>query len=336
VTATRRLLDRWPAAGEVDVTTEMTRLALEVIAQALFGSEVADHAEALAVAVRDFSEAMFNELAAPFDLPDWLPLPSKIRKRRAISTVDHFLRDLIRRRSAAPADRGDLLSMLLLAVDEGGDGRGMTDAQARDEAVALFRAGHDATAAGLTWACQMLATHPGILDRAVAEVQTVAGVRPADIADLPRLEYLGQVVRETLRLYPPAWSLFARKAVEDTELAGYRVPRGSFLYVFPWGVQRNPRYFPRPESFDPDRFAPGRVAEMPVYGYIPFGVGPHVCIGKEFALMQMTLTLATLLQRVRLSPVAGQRLVEPEPHIAVRPRGGLRLRVTPRTGSPVV
>ncbi len=328
VAATRNALARWRDGGPIELAEEMTRLALEVITRALFGTDVADQTQALGRAVQDFSEVLRWEVGSPLTLPDWLPFPSKRRKRRAVRKVHDFIEGVIRQRRAAPAERDDLLAMLLQARDE--EGGGLTDRQVRDEAVALFRGGFDTTAAGLTWAFHLLATHPDVADRASAEADGVLGERPAAIADLPRLPYTSMVVKESLRLYPPVWALFGRWAPVETALGDYRIPKGAWLHVFPWGQHRSPRLFRDPLRFDPERFSPERSAEIVPHAYVPFGLGPHVCIGKEFALMQMSLTVATVLQQVRLVPPEGRGAVVPEAAIAVRPKDGLRLVVTRR------
>ena len=330
---TRRLTERWPAGRVLNVADEMTHLALDVIAKSLFDVEIGGQVDQLRQAVGIFAETLFNEVSStPFILPDWLPLPAKRRKRWAIRTVDTLIRDIIRSRRATGEDKGDLLSMLLLAVDEAGNGKGMTDEQARDEAVTLFRAGHDATAAGLAWIWYMLARHPQVEARLTAEVDAVLGTRPATFADLERLTYTEMVVKESMRLYPPTWALFAREpAADNVELGGYVLPRGAMLFIFPWGVQRNPRFFEDAESFNPDRFAADHAEALLPGSYIPFGLGPHICIGASFATMQMALTVATVLQRFRLPLAPGYGPVEPEPHIAIRPKHGLHMLPTPRT-----
>jgi cytochrome P450 len=305
---TRRLTERWRPGGAIDVADEMTHLALDVIAKALFDVEIGDQVEQLREAVGIFAETLFKEVSsAPLKLPDWLPLPAKRRKRWATRTVDSLSRSIIRERRRTGEDKGDLLSMLLMAVDEVGNGKGMTDEQARDEAVTLFRAGHDATAAGLAWIWYLLARHPGIEAQLIDEVDAVLGGRPATYADLSRLPYTEMVVKESLRLYPPTWALFAREPITDVELGGYSLPRGAMVFIFPWGVHRNPRFFENAEAFDPRRFAADRVERLVPGAYIPFGLGPHLCIGASFATMQMALTVATVLQRFRLTLAPGPR-----------------------------
>jgi cytochrome P450 len=329
VDCARRRLEAWPDRAVVNLEDEMTQLSLEVITRTLFGVELAGEAARLAEVTEVLRETIMREFVTLFPLPDWLPLPHKRRLRWAIRTLDGFIRNVIRQRRATREDQGDLLSMLLLAVDEEGDGRGMSDEQARDEAMTLFNGGHDSTSAGLSWACYLLARHPDVQARLVEEVETVLGNGSASYADLPRLRYMQMVVKETLRLYPPTWVLMTREAVDDVELGGYVIPRGGWVNLSPYVTQRDPRWFPEPERFDPERFVPGRVEQLPEYAYFPFGGGPHVCIGNVFAMMEMTMIVATLVQRFHLQ-LAGSREVEPELRVALRPKGGLPMTLSRR------
>ena len=264
-------------------------------------------------------------------IPDWMPLPGKRRKRWAIRTLDQLVRGIIRERRASGQDQADLLTMLLLAVDDEGDGRGMTDEQARDEAITLFNAGHDTTAAALAWVWYMVASHRAIEDRLIEEIDAVLGGNEPTLADAGRLPYVEMVIKESLRLYPPTWSLVPREVVEPVEIGGYPIARGSWIYIFPYVTQRDPRFFKDPETFDPERFSPVRIDEIPQHAYIPFGGGPRVCIGEKFAMMEMILIVATVLQKMRVKLAADQGEIEPEPLIAARPKGGLRIAVSRRS-----
>jgi cytochrome P450 len=330
VDGTRRMLARWTGGTTFDIADEMTHLTLDIIGKTLFGVDLGDRAPELGEAVRVISRTFVGEAGNPLQLPDWLPTPAKRRKRRAIKTLDDLIRGIIRQRRASREDRGDLLSMLLLAVDEEGDGRGMTDEQARDEAVTLFNAGHDSTAAALAWIWYLVARHPAVEARLVEEVDAVLAGRPAAYGDLPKLPYTEMVVKESLRIFPPTWAMIPREVVDPVELAGYTVARGSWIYAFPWVTQRDPRFFEEPEKFDPQRFAPGRVEKIPQYAYFPFGGGPRVCIGNAFATMEMILILVSVLARFRVKLAPDQGEVEPEPLIAIRPKGGLRVSLERR------
>src|SRR5262249_37793362 len=193
-----------------------------------------------------------------------------------IRNLDTFITGIIRDRRASGEDRGDLLSMLLLAVDEQGDGKGMTDQQARDEAVTLFNAGHDSTSAALAWTSYFIARYPGVQERLREEVDAVLSGRAATLADLPHLTFADRVVKESLRLCPPTPALINREAITEVEIGGYLLPPGSLAILMPYVTQRDPPWFPEPERFDPERFAPRRVEKIPEYAYFPLAAGPHV------------------------------------------------------------
>jgi cytochrome P450 len=333
---TRRMLDRWPDSGELNLSDAMTHLTQEVIAKTMFDMEVGDQVDELRQAVRVLSEIFYREMIALVPVPGWLPWPGRARKRQAIRTLHGLIDRMIRERRASGEDKGDLLSMLLLAVDEEGDKGGMTDQQARDEAMTLFNGGHDSTAATLAWVWHLIARHPDVQARLAAEANEVLGERAAAFEDLARLRYTEQVIKESMRLYPAVPVLFLRQALADVEVAGYTVPRGSLVYVMQQIVHHDPRWYPDPDRFDPDRFAPGRVEQIPQYAYIPFGAGPHVCIGKDFALMEMTLIVATVLQHFRVELAPGHEEAIPELTMALRPRDGVHVRVQRRPVPAVV
>jgi cytochrome P450 len=333
VALTRRRLDRWTAGAAINLDPEMSELALEITGETLFGVDLRDRAAWLGETAEVLRETFIREFLAPIPLPDWLPLPSKRRMRRAIRDLDVFITGIIRDRRASGEDKGDLLSMLLLAVDEQGDGTGMTDQQARDEAVTLFNGSHDSTSAALAWIGYFIARHADVQERLHNEVQMVLGGRAATLDDLPRLTFADAVVKESLRLYPPTAALFTRQAVTEVEVGGYLLAPGSLVATSPYVTQRDPRWFPEPERFDPDRFGPGRADAIPEYAYFPFGAGPHVCVGNTFAMMEITLVVATLVQRFHLELAPGQEDVIPELKVSLRPRGGVWVKPTARRPS---
>lgn len=333
---TRQALDCWQDGATLDFVDAMTHLTLKIICRTMFGLDASREAPELGAAVRVLSEAFTREAGKPWRWPLWTPLPSVRRKRQAIATLHGLIEGVIRRRRAEPTEAGDLLSLLLRAVDDEGDGRGLDDLEVRNEAVTMFNAGHDTTAAALSWAGYLLATHPEVQEALAAEVREVLGDRPPELADLPRLTGIDRAVKETLRLYPPAWILAVREAQADTRLGDYAIPRGSWVYISPYALGRDPRWFDDPERFDPDRFAPERAGSIPRGAYLPFGAGPHLCVGQAFAGMEMGLVLASLVARFRLELASDQGPVEAEPVIALRPRGGLRLRLVARTPIPAV
>jgi cytochrome P450 len=330
VELTQRRLDRWATRVAIDLDREMSELAVEIAGKTLFGVDLREQATWLGETAEVLRQTFIREFLTPIPLPDWLPLPSKRRMRRTIRELHAFIAGIIRDRRASGEDKNDLLSMLLLAVDEQGDGTGMTDQQARDEAVTLFNAGHDTTSAGLDWTCYFIALHAAVQERLHDELEMVLGGRTVTFSDLPRLTFAETVVKESLRIYPPTMALFTRQAVTDVEIGGYRLARGSLVAISPYVTQHDPRWFPEPERFDPDRFAPGRVDSIPDYAYLPFGAGPHVCIGNAFAMMEITLVVATILQRFHLELTPGQESIAPELKVSLRPKGGVWVKPTER------
>jgi cytochrome P450 len=228
-------------------------------------------------------------------------------------------------RRARPGDRGDLLSMLMAARDD--DGKPMSDRQLRDELITLFLAGHETTAIALSWTLFLLARNPTVEERLHREIGEALGERLPVAADLPRLRYADAVVKESLRLYPPAY-VVGRESLADCVIGDYDLRARSTVYFSPWVLHRDPRHFPDPEAFRPERWLDGSTAKLPKYVYVPFGGGPRVCIGERFAMMEGVLVLATILRRFRLE-MAGPDPV-PFPSITLRPEGGPVMRVRKR------
>ena len=311
--ATSALIDRWMAERpeRIEMTAAMTGLTLEIMAGTFFGADLSNQREQLGQAVATLSEYAMRELGRPFSWPNWIPLPSTRRKLRAIGYLNATIDEMIRQRRVSGEDRGDLLSMLLHATDDEGDGKSMTDEQIRHEAMTLFLAGHDTTAGVLPWIWYLLAKHPQAEGRLLDELQTVLQGRIPTADDLPRLTFTHMVVKETLRLYPQAYVLFARVAAEPVEIGGYQIPAGSQVFAVPYIIHHDARWHPDPERFDPERFTPERQDRLPSCAWIPFGAGPRACIGAAFATMEMVLIVATILQRVRLALAPEQG--DPEP-----------------------
>jgi cytochrome P450 len=254
--------------------------------------------------------------------------------RQAITHLDVVVYKLIRSRRKSPAGNGgtagsDLLSNLLAMKDEGG-GR-MTDEQLRDEIMTLFLAGHDTTANALTWTWYLLAQNPEADAALGTELREVLGTRAPTTADLPRLPYTEMVVKESMRLYPPAWGV-GRRAIHDFELDGYTIPAKTNLFLLQWVTQRDARFFPDPVRFDPERWRtdPIRTGKIPRFAYFPFGGGPRVCVGAGFAMMEVTLLLATIAQRFRLT-LAPNQSVEPLFSVTLRPKNAVHMQLHART-----
>lgn len=339
--AASTVLARLPGDGHVPLDFEhaMNMLAMDVILRTMFSSTTPVDTPAIEGAVRLLSVIAYREMFYPASLPDWLPLPEKRAKRQAMKLLDDTIWAQIRTRRASGEVRDDLLGMLLTATDSEGDDSLMSDQQVRDQLMTAFLAGHETTASGLTWAGWVLASHHDVAQRAAREVDEVLQGRAPTFADLARLPYLGQVVKETLRLYSPASGVFMRTATEDVQIGPWTVPKGSLVAILSSVPQRDPRWFPDPERFDPERFAPEAAKLIPRGAYFPFGTGPRVCIGNSFAMMEMTMILAMLLQRYTLRPAPGQTQPGLRLQVTMRPDGGLRLILARRpvlvTGKPV-
>lgn len=322
-----RWRERWQAGGTLDIATEMPHLTLSIVAKTLFSADVESEASEIGDAMTTVLQ-MFRLLLMPFaEYLEKLPLPHVRRLDRARARLDATIYGLIRQRRKSGEDTGDLLSMLLLAQDE--DAR-MTDEQVRDEALTLFLAGHETTANALTWTWYLLSQHPEVERRLHAEIDAVLGDRAPELTDVPALRYAEMVLSEALRLYPPAWAV-GRMAKGPFELASVEVPAKSICILSPYLIQRDPRWFPEPEKFDPQRWTPEARDARPKFAYFPFGGGARVCIGERFAWMEGVIVMAAIAQKWRLRLEPGQH-VEPLPLITLRVKNGLRMIAEPRVG----
>ena len=326
---TTQLLDGWSDGQRRDIQTDMMALTLRTVSKALFDTDVAGEAnelgEALPIALAQLDREI-NGLSLL--VPAGWPTPGRLRLRRAVARLDRIVFGLIAERRASGEDRGDLLSLLMGAQDE--DGSRMTDRQLRDEAMTLILAGHETTALALAWSWYLLATYPEVDGRLHQEVRSVLGDRAPTLDDLPRLPYVDMLLKEALRLYPPAIE-FGRETRQACEVAGYELPAGTNIVVTPWVVQRDPRWFDEPDRFWPERWSDGLAQRLPRFAYFPFGGGPRLCIGQSFALMEAALVLATVAQRYRLVLDSDTR-AEPviEPRLTMRLKYGLPMRVQRR------
>lgn len=307
-----RLLNGWNDGAEVDVASALMELSQRNILETLFGS-ASQGTLALLIAAnrarRRFVEDVYFSL---FPLPEYLPTPTNVAYARTMRRVDPVIYGAIaeRRRSSDRPD--DLLTSLLEATDE--DGRTMSDRQLRDEILTFALTGHETVGEALAWTLFLLAEHPEF---------------DARLADSHDSSYALRVVKESMRLFPPTW-IYARVARgTDVLPSGTRVPAGAMVYLSPYALQRNPRLWPEPERFDPDRFLPEAARARPRYAYFPFGSGPHVCIGESLALAQILAVLERVVARFRFTVAPGWQ-VEPEAGLTLRPKGGLRMRIERR------
>jgi cytochrome P450 len=358
---TRRALERMHDGATLDLAHEMTRITMGIVGATLFGADTFDKADelghALTVALKWVDDALgAPQLALQMALVDAFEalsphVPSRLETLRqkvdalvhtphllpgrrgeefqsAIATLDGVMSGMIGERRAHPRASVDLLSKLLLARDtEGGRSEGMSDAQVRDEANTLFVAGHETTANALAWCFYLLARNPEARARVQAEADAFDAEGPTSW-EPSRLTYTSRVFREALRLYPPL-VILVRRSLEPFEIHGVEYPRHTIVAVNPYGIHMSPRVWENPDRFDPDRFTPEREATRHKSAWIPFGVGPRVCIGNHFALMEGAIVLATLMRNARFD-IDASRMIEAETFATLRPRGGVPATVRRR------
>ena len=299
-----QLLTGWQDGQIRDIRKDMSATTLKVVVDALFHSSVEEDAEHIYQALRELGDVLDQQtIANPLLalMPEWAPLPSMRRKRRASAALNAIVYRFIREHRGANTDTGDLLSMLMLAEDE--EGQRMSDTQLHDEVMTIFIAGHETTALTLTWAFVMLARSEEVEEKLHTELDSVLKGDLPTLADLPNLPYTEMIISETLRLYPVAW-LILRQATVNLQIGPYRLPEGHQIWISPYVMHRHPGFFDAPEDFEPSRFAPqaerNPELHLPKFAYMPFGGGPRICIGNRFALMEARLLLATIAQRYRL------------------------------------
>jgi cytochrome P450 len=331
-TMTAAMLGRWCAharggGGPLDVADEFMGLTLQIAGRALMGIDLEGQAARVAPAVTtalEYVEHRLNHRLYPHPV---VPTPRNLRFRRAMSTLDGLVYEIIAaRRREAGRDTGDLLSMLLAARDET-TGAGLTDRELRDQVFTFLIAGYETTAVALAWTAFALSGHAEADLRLREEVAGVLDGRAPTVDDLPRLAYTRRVIEEVLRLYPPVYAV-ARDALEDDEIGGYHIPAGSTIILSPYITHRHPEFWPGPDEFDPDRFTPDRSAGRPRFAWFPFLGGPHQCIGQEFAMMEIVIVVAMVAQAVRMRLATGARVV-PRAMLALRPHGGVPMTVEP-------
>jgi len=324
---TLRMLDSWQTGQHRELYSEMTQLTLSIVSEALFGTSVSENAVQIGQMIAQGVRLFHERLTSPFNLPAWLPTARNQQFRRVIDYLNRTITEIIQNRRTSGQDTGDLLSMLVLGIDEEGSGQ-MSIQQVQNEVMTLFIAGHETTAILLNWAWYLLAKHPLVEAKLVEEITMVLGGSPPTVYDLGRLPYTDMVIKETLRLYPPSW-IMGRQAIEDVKIGGYVIPKGSLVFVSPYLMQRDSRYFEDPEIFNPERFAENLEKRLPRGVYFPFGSGPRLCIGQSFAMMEARLILATIVQRFHCA-LASDQVISMDPIVTMRPHGGMPMTISAR------
>jgi cytochrome P450 len=320
-----RLTDEWRDGEVLDVHAEMTKLTMSIIAKCLFDFDVESKSESISEDLTLIIE-YFDRLSSPLSMLLQI-LPSNKKYQRAAQRTDAFVYDMIKERRATTKDRGDLMSMLLSARDE--NGSEMSDSQVRDEVLITFAAGHETTSNALSWTWYLLSKNPAVEKKLHDGVDSVLQKdRPPSIEDVPKLEYTTQVLTESMRLYPPAWIL-ARAALNDCIIDGYSIPKGATVILSQYITHHDPRFFPEPERFDPERWTPEMRSKLPKFAYFPFGGGARSCVGEPFAWMEGVLLIAAISRRWEMRRVSGHK-VEMLPRITLRPKYGMMMKLRRR------
>jgi cytochrome P450 len=322
------LADRWSAGADtVDVHADMVRLTLHVVGRAIFGADVDRAVDVLRWAFPIVNEHTFRRAIQPLAPPASWPLPSNVRAARARRALYGIVDELIAERKASGDGGDDLLSRLLAARDAD-TGEAMDEQQVRDEALIFLLAGHETTSTALTFTLWLLGRHTDEQERVRDELDRVLGGGPPTAETGRELKRTTMVVKEAMRLFPPAYAT-GRFSEADDEIGGYRIPKGVNVGVSPWATHRHPRLWEDPERFDPERFTPEREAERHPYAYFPFGRGPRACIGSNFAMLESLCAVAVLVQRFEFRSPGGVPPLDTA-GITLRPGGPVPLRLTPR------
>jgi cytochrome P450 len=322
---TDRMLQTWQDGESHDIHADMMRLTLQIVMKCIFNADV-DSGEATVVSnALDVAMHWFeSKRRQNFLVWEWFPRPENIQYRQAIAKMDDAIYDLIRARRSQTEESNDLLAMLMAARDED-TGQQMDDKLLRDEVATLMLAGHETTANALSWTWMLLAQHPEVRQKLQTELQQVLAGRLPKLEDMRQLTYTNQIVKESMRLYPPV-AIFGREAARDCTIGDYEVSQGTIITISQWVMHRHPKYFNNPEAFEPERWTEEFEKQLPRGVYIPFGDGPRVCIGKGFAQMEAVLLLATIAQRFEIDLEPGFSIV-PQPSITLRPEYGIKVKL---------
>jgi len=320
-------LDKKSGKGPVNMQKEMMAFALDIVARSLFSSDVKSFIDEVGENMDIANESAIDRIRNPFRPPQWMPVPSNIREKRAIAKLDAIVLRIIEQRRQSTESHADLLGMMMAAQDEQ-TGERMSDRQLRDEVMTLFLAGHETTALALTWLCYCLYNNPAVEEKLLSEATQILNGRTPEFSDMPRLDYTRQVIEETMRLYPPAW-MVGRKALADDSIGGFLIPKGYSILMPAFYVHRDPQLWNAPEQFLPERFEKEQVKKRDRFAYFPFGGGQRLCVGNSFAMLEMQLAVSMLIQKFHFRLVDGFTPAL-DPLITLRPKGGMMMQVERR------
>ena len=331
----QRLIAEWRTDDKIDMSEQMMELTMYIVCKTLFDvdwASMADVAGQVGHAMEELQGVSNDNFSAPFLLPLWIPTAKNRRTNAARAVLDKTINQIVQERRNQDIghqveDKGDLLSMFMMAEYE--DNSVMDDDEIRDQLVTLFAAGHETTSNGLTWTWYLLSQHPDVEAKMHDEIDTVLQGRTPTLADLPQLPYTEMVLKESMRIYPPVWTLNARQASEETTIGDYTIPKGAQVMVSPYVMHRHPEYFPDPMHFDPERFRPENDEQRPKYVYMPFGGGSRVCIGNSFAMMEAHLILTTMAQKFRFELDPAQ-VIELNAQVTMSSLHGMKMNVIER------
>ena len=323
------MLERWSAlpTGHVfDLMPEMLVLTLEIVTRCMFGTKLRIDTRRMVSHFETIQSYFRQSTFFPFSIRLYgkLPTPMGRKFRRAIAELDREFLELIGKRRARP--KNDLLSIMVQLKDERGEG--LNDREVRDEVMTLLHAGHETTMLGILWTFFLIGTHPEVRELLEAEIDGVPANRPPTVEDLSKLPYAEKVFKESLRLYPPV-PAFSRKNLEADRIGDVTLPAGSYLNTVIWAVHLNPEFWNNPHVFDPERFSPERMKRRHTFAYLPFGAGPHRCIGYRMAMLESILVLVMIARRFRLEPVGGPDSA-PRARLSLRPLRGMLMSLRPR------
>ncbi|CAA6799132.1 MAG: Cytochrome P450 [uncultured Aureispira sp.] len=326
--STLKAVEALKSKTQIELTDEMHFLTLDIVTQCLFGTELKTDSAKIQKAITVENEYLAGRIMKPLQAPFWVPTSKNRAYRKARSYSSSLILDIIKERQENPSEHHDLLSMLM-GTEDADTGEKMSNQQLKDESITIFVAGHETTANALSWTFYLLSQHPEKLQLLQNEIDRVLQGSPPDFKSLRALHYTQMVLEESMRLYPPAWTI-GRKVGCDTNMNGYEIKKDSRLILDVFTLHRHPDHWENPMAFEPERFEPEQKKQRHKYAYIPFGAGQRMCVGNSFAMMEMQVVLVLFLQHFKLTLAKDAPEVVPEPLITLRPKNGILMDISAR------